>query len=52
MEGDIQLLAELLSVPPDGRYSVLDLTPQRKKERVFGALLRQLAGLTARQPVL
>jgi class 3 adenylate cyclase/predicted ATPase len=51
-EGDVQLLAELLSVPLDGRYPALDLTPQRKKERTFEALLRQLAGLARRQPVL
>ncbi len=30
----------------------LDLTPQRKKERTFEALLRQLAGLAMRDPVL
>jgi predicted ATPase len=46
------LLAELLSVPLNCRHSVLDLTPPRKKERIFTALLRQLAGLAARQPVL
>jgi class 3 adenylate cyclase/predicted ATPase len=51
-EGDVQLLAELLSVPLDGRYPALDLTPQRKKEKTFEALLRQLAGLARRQPVL
>src|SRR5262249_43691149 len=51
-EDDVQLLAELLSVPLDGRYPTLDLTPQRKKERTFEALLRQLAGLARRQPVL
>jgi predicted ATPase len=49
---EVQLLAELLSVPLNGRYPTLDLTPQRKKERTFEALLRQLAGLTRRQPVL
>src|SRR5262249_44369323 len=30
-EGDVQLLAELLSVPLDERYPILDLTPRRKK---------------------
>jgi predicted ATPase len=52
VEGDLQLLAELLSVPLDGRYPALDLAPQRKKEKTFEALLRQLAGLARRQPVL
>ena len=51
-EGDVQLLAELLAVPLDNRFPVLDLTPQRKKEKTIEALLRQLAGLTKRQPVL
>src|SRR5262249_50116907 len=32
-DGDVQLLAELLSVPLEGRYPALELTPQRKKER-------------------
>jgi class 3 adenylate cyclase len=51
-EGDVQLLADLLSVPLDGRYPPLDLTPQRKKEKTFEALLRQLAGLARQHPVL
>src|SRR5262249_18353840 len=51
-EGDVQLLAEMLSVPLDGRYRALDLTPQRKKEKTFDALLRQLAASARRQPVL
>src|SRR5262249_14013409 len=51
-DGDVPLLAEMLSVPLDGRYPALDLTPQRKKEKTFGALLRQLAGSAHRQPVL
>jgi len=33
LDGDVQLLAELLSVLFDGRYPALDLTPQRKKEK-------------------
>jgi class 3 adenylate cyclase len=51
-EGDVQLVAELLSVPVDGRYPALELTPQRKKEKTFAALLSQLAGLARRQAVL
>ena len=41
----MQSLAELLAVPLDNRYPALDLTPQRKKEKTFEALLRQVAGL-------
>jgi len=51
-DGDVPLLAEMLSVPTDGRYPALDLTPQRKKEKTFEALLRQLAGSAHWQPVL
>ncbi|HEY2616909.1 MAG TPA: AAA family ATPase [Acetobacteraceae bacterium] len=50
--GDVSLLVELLSVPGGGRFAPLALTPQRKKERTFAALLRQLEGLARTQPVL
>ena len=30
----------------------LDVTPQRKKEKTFEALLRQVEGLSQRRPVL
>jgi class 3 adenylate cyclase len=51
-EGDLQLIAELLSVPLDSRYPPVDLPPQRRKEGEFEALLRQFAGLARQQPVL
>jgi AAA ATPase-like protein/adenylate/guanylate cyclase family protein len=47
--GDVQLLADLLSLPLNERYPALDLAPTRKKEKTFEALLRQLGGL-ARRP--
>jgi len=50
-EDDASLLGELLSLPSDGRYPALDFTPQRKKEKTFEALLRQLAGLARGRPV-
>jgi class 3 adenylate cyclase/predicted ATPase len=50
--GDVSLLAELLSVPGGDRFAPLELTPQRKKERTFGALVHQLEGLAQTQPVL
>jgi len=52
VNADIGLIAELLSVPGGDRYPPPDLTPQRKKERIFAALLRQLEGISGRQPVL
>jgi class 3 adenylate cyclase/predicted ATPase len=51
-ESDIQLLAELLSIPTSDRYPPLNWTPQRKKEKTLEALLRQLELLAHRQPVL
>jgi class 3 adenylate cyclase/predicted ATPase/DNA polymerase III delta prime subunit len=51
---DVALLAELLSIPATatGRYPAPDFTPQRKKQQTFEALLRQLATLAQRGPVL
>ncbi|WP_292633287.1 AAA family ATPase [Mesorhizobium sp.] len=49
---DVALVAELLSLPTEGRFPPLQLTPQRKKERTFDALLRQLEDLTRQGPVL
>jgi tetratricopeptide (TPR) repeat protein len=51
-EVDLPLLAGLLSVAVGNRYPALELTPQRKKEKTFEALLRQLAGLARQQNVL
>jgi predicted ATPase len=51
---DVALLAELLSIPASttSRYPVPDLTPQRKKELMFEALVRQLAMLARQRPAL
>ena len=46
------LLADLLSIPTGDRYPVLNLTPQKRKEKTLHAQLAQLEGLAARQPVL
>ena len=48
----VAVLASLFALPADNRYSLKDLTPQKRKERTFEALLAQLDGLAARQPVL
>ena len=42
---DVALLAELLSLPPGDRHASPPLAPQRKRERTFAALLRQVEGL-------
>ena len=44
-------LADLLSLPPNDRYRVPELSPQRRKEMTLAALSAQLDGLAARQPV-
>ena len=49
---DLALIAELLSLPTTAPSSSLELSPQRKKELTFEALLRQLEALVRRQPVL
>jgi len=51
---DVALLAELLSIPATttGRCPAKDLTPQRKKELTFEALVRQFALLARQRPVL
>src|SRR6201988_1093001 len=46
------LLAALLSIPTDGRYPPLNLTPQKRKEKTLKALVAQVEGLAARHPVL
>jgi predicted ATPase len=49
---DVALIAELHGLPSADRAPPLDLTPQRRKERTFEALLRQLERLAHQQPVL
>jgi predicted ATPase/class 3 adenylate cyclase len=44
-------LANLLLLPPDDRYRVPEMSPQKRKEMTVAALLAQLSGLAARQPV-
>jgi class 3 adenylate cyclase/predicted ATPase len=49
---DASLLAEMLSLPNDGRYPVLELTSQQRRERTVEGLTTQLTALTRRHPVL
>jgi predicted ATPase len=49
---DAALSAELLSLPNDGRYPVLDLAPQHRRQRTLEALILQLEILTRSSPVL
>jgi predicted ATPase len=42
----------MLSLPNDGRYPALDLTPQQRRQRTLEALTAQLVGLARQRPVL
>src|SRR6516162_5611300 len=48
----VAVLANLFALPADNRYSLKDLTPQKRKEKPFESLFAQLDSLAARQPVL
>jgi class 3 adenylate cyclase/tetratricopeptide (TPR) repeat protein len=49
---DAALLAEMLSLPNDGRYPLLDLTPQQRRQKTLEALVLQVAALARQKPVL
>ena len=49
---EIGFIAERISILTGDKYPLPDLTPQRRKEKTFEALLAQMARLAARQPVL
>jgi predicted ATPase/class 3 adenylate cyclase len=49
---DVALIADLLSLPANPEAHVADLTPQRRKERSFAAILRQFEALARTQPLL
>jgi len=49
---ELSLFAELLSISLPRGFSALQLSPQRKKEKTFEALVRQLRYLAASRPVL
>ena len=46
------LFAELLSLPNDGRYPTLELTPQQRRQRTLEALILQVTTLSRQNPVL
>jgi class 3 adenylate cyclase/predicted ATPase len=46
---DVGLLAELLTLP--SRYPLPASTPQRKRQKIFAAMLRQLEALARQKPV-
>jgi predicted ATPase/class 3 adenylate cyclase len=49
---DAAFLAELLSLPTDGRYPALDLAPQQRRQKTLEALISQVEVLARSKPVL
>ena len=49
---DAALLADMLSLPNDGRYPVLELTSEQRRQRTLEALVSQVQKLTHQSPVL
>jgi hypothetical protein len=49
---DAALLAEMLSLPSEGRYPALELTPQQRRQKTLEALTAQIETLSRQNPVL
>ena len=49
---DIALFAEILSLPNEGRYPTLDLTPQQRRQRTLEALRGPVETFARKNPVL
>ena len=49
---DAALIAEMLSLPNDGRYPTPELTPQRRRQKTMEALTAQIETLSRQKPVL
>jgi predicted ATPase len=49
---DAALFTDMLSLPNDGRYPTLDLTPEQRRQRTLQALVSQVEVLAGQNPVL
>jgi class 3 adenylate cyclase/tetratricopeptide (TPR) repeat protein len=49
---DAALFAEMLSLPNDGRYPTLELSPQQRRQKTLEALIAQVETLSRPNPVL
>jgi class 3 adenylate cyclase/predicted ATPase len=49
---DAVLIAEMLSLPNDGRYPALELTPQQRRQKTMEALTAQIETLSSQKPVM
>ncbi len=48
----LALFAEMLSVPNDARYPVIDLTPHQRRQKTFEAITAQLEAVARLHPLL
>ena len=49
---DAALVADMLSLPNDGRYPPLELAPEQRRQRTLEALVSQVEALARQNPVL
>ena len=49
---DAALLAEMMSLPNDGRYPTPELTPQQRRQKTLEALIGQIEAIARESPVL
>jgi class 3 adenylate cyclase len=49
---DATLFAEMLSLPNDGRYPAMELTPQQRRQKTLEAFTAQMEALSQQNPVL
>ena len=49
---DVSLFADMLSLPKDGRYPALDMTPEQRRQKTLDALGSQMEALSRSNPVL
>ena len=49
---DAALFAHMLSLPNDGRYPTLELTPEQRRQKTLEALISQVEALARQSPVL
>jgi class 3 adenylate cyclase/predicted ATPase len=49
---DVSLFADMLSLPRDGRYPALDMTPEQRRQKTLEALGSQMEALSRSNPVL
>ena len=49
---DVSLFADMLSLPNDGRYPALDMTPEQRRQKTLEALGSQMETLSRSNPML